>query len=153
MAYNNAFYQQYPNYNYQQYPQQAPYQPQIQAQYQQPNNIPMQQQQTIPAHKFDIVQGRLAADMYQTENGQEVVLFDMDNPCVYKKKRGADGKLSPMEIYDLVLREENPGVKNFDNYVKKDQLEEIISNAVKDEVERKLSEMTLKPSTKKKSED
>ena len=153
MAYYNQFFPQYQNYNYPQYQQQPPYQPQIQAQYQQPNNIPMQQQQSVPAHKFDIVQGRLAADMYQTENGQEVVLFDMDNPCVYKKRRDTDGKLAPIEIYDLVLREENTSGKTLDNYVKKDQLEEIISNAVKDEVERKLSEMTLKPSTKKKSEE
>ena len=98
MPYNNYYnpsyqptYQPYPQ-TYPQYQQQATYQPQIQPQMQQTSNLPMQAQQAVSGPKFDVVQGELAANMYQTENGQEVILMDMDNPFVYRKKRGLDGK-------------------------------------------------------------
>lgn len=156
----NAYqpYQNYPQYQqnyqqyqqYQQYPIQNAYTPQIQQQNQQMNNLPQQNQQTVSSPKFDVVQGELAANMYQTENGQEVILIDMDNPYVYRKKRGIDGKLSPMEKFRLVKEEEQvkPEI-DLKDFVRQEEIGAIIENAVKNEVEKKLSELTLKPTRKK----
>ena len=153
-AYQN--YPQYPqNYPQQQYIPQTPYMPQNSQQNQQVNNLPQQPQTMVSSPKFDIVQGELAANMYQTENGQEVILIDMDNPYVYKKKRGLDGKLEPMEKFKLVKEEEHvePTI-NLKDFVRQEEIESIVEKLVKNEVDKKLSEMTLKPSTRKtKSEE
>lgn len=176
MAYNNGFPMNYQNaYQYQQpYQQYQQMQPQYipqqqythQTQYaaqqgqnnQQVNNLPMQQQNAFIPPKFDIVQGELAANMYPTENGQEIILIDTDNPCVYKKKRGFDGKLEPMITFDLVERKAQPAQEipkiNLDEYVREDEIAGLIADAVKDEVEKRLADITLKPSTRKsKSEE
>ena len=129
--------------NYQQFPQsyQQPYQYYNQVS----NNY---QTQNIPL-KFDIVQGgRLAVDMYQLENGQEAILVDMDNPYLYKKKRGIDGKLEPLKTFKLV-EVTDAEETNSKEYVKQEEIESLIEQAVKSEVEKRLSEMTLKPSTRK----
>lgn len=160
MPYNNYYNPSYqPNYQpyqqaYPQYPQQAPYQPQIQQQMQQSNNLSMQTQQAVSSPKFDVVQGELAANMYQTENGQEVILMDMDNPFVYKKKRGLDGKLEPMEKYQLVKVDDTPQPQvDLKDFVRQEEIESIVEKLVKNEVDKKLSEITLKPSTRKKAEE
>lgn len=128
----------------QNYPYSA-YYPQTSPQIQQTNNLPPTQNQVALSPKFDVVQGTLAADMYQVENGQEIILMDMDNPYVYRKKRNIDGKLEPMKRFKLVEEEENPVV----DYVKQEEVENIVEKLVKREVEKKLSEITLKPTRKK----
>ena len=147
----NQFYQPYYQ---QQMPQQyyAPvsaYNAQISPQNNSMVNLSPNNNQTPISPKFDVVQGELAANMYQTENGQEVILMDMDNPYVYKKRRGADGKLEPIEKYKLVREEEAPVADNLKDYVRQEELQAIIENIVKNEVEKKLSDITLKPTRKK----
>lgn len=143
-------YQNFPNYPQQmyQYTPTSPYNGYTAPQNNSMNNLPPTQNQTPISPKFDVVQGELAANMYQTENGQEVILMDMDNPYVYKKRRGLDGKLEPIEKYKLVKEEETP-VDNLKDYVRQEELQAIIENVVKNEVEKKLSEITLKPTRKK----
>lgn len=149
MPYNQI----YQPYYQQQIPQQyyAPmnaYNAQISPQNNSMVNLSPNNNQAVISPKFDVVQGELAANMYQTENGQEVILMDMDNPYVYKKRRGLDGKLEPIEKYKLVKEEETP-VDNLKDYVRQEELQAIIENVVKNEVEKKLSEITLKPTRKK----
>ena len=143
------------NYQQMQYPYypQTQYQPQMSVKNLQSNNIPQQTQQTPVSPKFDVVQGQLAADMYQTENGQEVILLDMDNPYVYRKKRGLDGKLEPLKKFKLVEETESETKIDMTEYVKQDDIQKLIEKTVRSEVEKKLSEMTLKPSTRKKVEE
>lgn len=144
----NQFYQPYYQQPQQYYIPQNAYNAQISPQNNQVVNMSTAQNQTPISPKFDVVQGELAANMYQTENGQEVILMDMDNPYVYKKRRGLDGKLEPIEKYKLVKEEETP-VDNLKDYVRQEELQAIIENVVKNEVEKKLSEITLKPTRKK----
>lgn len=149
MPYNQI----YQPYYQQQMPQQyyAPvsaYNAQISPQNNSMVNLSPNNNQAVISPKFDVVQGELAANMYQTENGQEVILMDMDNPYVYKKRRGLDGKLDPIEKYKLVKEEETP-VDNLKDYVRQEELQAIIENIVKNEVEKKLSDITLKPTRKK----
>lgn len=152
------YYPQYPQYqqqyNQQQYSQQSVYSPQIQQQQQQMVNSPQIQNQAVISPKFDVVQGELAANMYEILNGQEVILIDRDNPFVYKRRRTPDGKLEPLEKYKLakVEEQEKPEI-DFNGFVRKEDIELIVENAVRNEMEKKLSEITLKPSTRKKSEE
>ena len=84
----NQFYQPYYQQPQQYYVPQNAYNAQISPQNNQVVNMSTAQNQTPISPKFDVVQGELAANMYHTENGQEVILMDMDNPYVYKKRRG-----------------------------------------------------------------
>ena len=144
-------YQNFPNYPQQmyQYTPTSPYNGYTAPQNNSMSNLPPTQNQTPISPKFDVVQGELAANMYHTENGQEVILMDMDNPYVYKKRRGADGKLEPIEKYKLVREEEAPVADSLKDYVRQEELQAIIENIVKNEVEKKLSDITLKPTRKK----
>lgn len=148
--YSYPNYQNYPQQMYQ-YAPQATYNGYTAPQNNSMNNLPTMNNQAPISPKFDVVQGALAADVYQVENGQEVILMDMDNPYVYKKKRGVDGKLEPILKFRLVQEENNqtPEV-DMKEFVKQSDIEMIVAKLVKSEVDKKLSEITLKPSTSKK---
>lgn len=106
------------------------------------------QQNYMPILSY--VANRTAADLFNVNFGQTAILVDMDAPFVYKKSRGTDGKLLPLEIYDLVKHEEQamtPTV-NLEGYVKYEDIDKIVAK----EVEKKITEAFTKP-TKKKSED
>lgn len=143
---NNTIYPTYPNYynNFNQayYPYQQTYQ----------QNSAVQPSPSVQ-RKLDFVQGRAAADVYQVDAGQEVILVDMDNPFVYRKARGFDNKLEPMEVYDLTLHKDVIEKEEIDlsAYVTSESLEEIISNQleqkIKEEVDRRLSEISFAPTT------
>lgn len=86
------------------------------------------------------------------------VYMDIAQPYVYKKEMGTDGKPLPMETYRLVKEDDSPKEEKVKNYVTTDQIEEIISekleDVVKEEVDRRLSEFSFKPTRKpKNSED
>ena len=161
MQYNYPMnYQQMSLQNYPQFPQSYPqpyqnaYMPQNQPQNQQVNNLPPTTQNVQNSPKFDVVQGELAASMYQTENGQEVILMDMDNPYVYHKKRGLDGKLEPIKKFKLVeVVEENKPDVDLKEFVRQEEIESIVEKLVREEVEKKLSEVTLKPSRRTKGDE
>lgn len=93
------------------------------------------------------VANRTAADLFNVNFGQTAILVDMDAPFIYKKSRGTDGKLLPLEIYDLVRHEEQ-AVTALDGYVKYEDIDRIVAK----EVEKRITEAFTKPA-KKKSED
>lgn len=146
-----SYYPQFPQqYTQQQYVPQGVYSPQIQQQQQQVVNTPQMQNQSVISPKFDVVQGELAANMYEVLNGQEAILIDRDNPFVYKRKRTPDGKLEPLEKYKLVKVEEQDKQEiNLNEFVRQEEISSIVENMVRNEVEKKLSELTLKPTRKK----
>ena len=114
--------------------------------YYNPQDYYLQQTRTI----LDRVQGEAAANIYPVQPGQEVILFDIDNPYVYRKARSFDNKL---EQQRFKLIEDIPEVKpitqsvNMDEYVKMTDIGQIVADAV----DRKMSEYTLKPTKKAKS--
>ena len=139
MAFYNGFPATYP----QVYPQ--TYAPQYQAQ-QQP------QQQGILW-----VQGKNAAQSYTLQPGQSAILMDSDAPYVYKKETGIDGRPLPMETYKLVREDEVksvPTVQKDDlkQFVRLDEIGDIVAekveSMVRDEVEKRLSEFSFKPTRK-----
>lgn len=116
-----------------------------------------QQQMQVPPKVLDFVQGELAATIYPVAYGQEVTLLDMDNPTkVYRKSRDGNGVLSPLQKFNLVAEvETKPEPINMKEYVKIEDILDIVSEAVQNEVEKKLSQISFKPapSSKKGSEE
>lgn len=103
------------------------------------------QQNYMPILSY--VANRTAADLFNVNFGQTAILVDMDSPYVYKKSRGTDGKLLPLEIYNLVKQEEQaviPAV-NLEGYVRYEDIDKIVAK----EVEKKITEAFTKPSRKK----
>lgn len=94
---------------------------------------------------IDYVQGELAASIYPINFcPQEVYLIDPDLGFVYSRNRDASGKLSPLIKYKLVPADEDADKSQ---YVKSDEILDIIAEAVQNEVEKKLSEISFKPSS------
>ena len=67
---------------------------------------PVQQNNIIAQPILSYVANRTAADLFNVNPGQSAILIDMDSPQIYKKSRGSDGKLVPLEIYDLTPHKE-----------------------------------------------
>lgn len=110
----------------------------------------MAPQQPAPQQPIlSYVANRTAADLFNVNPGQEAVLIDMDMPYVYKKARGADGKLMPVEVYDLVPHVE-PVVQtpqiSLEGYVKYEDIDRIVA----EEVDKRITEAF---SRSKKKED
>lgn len=103
------------------------------------------QQNYMPILSY--VANRTAADLFNVNFGQTAILVDMDSPYVYKKSRGTDGKLLPLEIYNLVKQEEQAAIPavNLDGYVRYEDIDKIVAK----EVEKRITEAFSKPSRKK----
>lgn len=110
------------------------------------------QQQLVPPRIIDCVQGELAATIYPVAYGQEVILFDMDDPeRIYKKSRDVNGKVSPLEKCRIVHDEDKkPSEVNLKDYVRVDDILDIVSDAVQNEVEKRLSEISFTAATENK---
>lgn len=115
-------------------------------------------QQLAVNRKVDFVQGgRMSAEAYPIGAGEEVILIDMDNPYVYRKARGFDNKLEPLQMFDLIphIDQQDKAQKiDLDDYVKSEEIETIIQNKVENivqkEVEKRMSEFSFKPTRNKK---
>lgn len=107
---------------------------------------PVQQQMVQPILSY--VANKTAADLFNVNPGQDAILIDMDMPYVYKKSRGADGKLLPLEMYELVPFKEKETIQqtvNLEGYVRYED----INNIVAKEVDKRISEAFSRPSRKK----
>ena len=138
---NNTNYQQgYGNQN--QYQTQGGYYQNQQTQQVQQTTAPV-----VPPKIIDYVQGELGATIYPVAYGQEVVLFDMDDPNrIYRKSRDASGKVTPLEKCKIVADEEPKQTEiNLTEYVKVDDIIDIVADAVQTEVDKRLSEISFKP--------
>ena len=106
-----------------------------------------QQTPYVPPILVDYVQGELAATIYPVAYGQKVILLDMDDPDrVYRKSRDMNGKVTPLEKCRMVTEENRqPFEVDLKDYVKEDDILELISEAVQAEVDKRLSEISFKP--------
>lgn len=103
----------------------------------------------VPPKIVDYVQGELGATIYPVAYGQEVILLDMDDPNrVYRKSRDMSGKITPLEKCRIVVDEEKKASEiNLKDYVKVDDIIDIVSDAVQTEVDKRLSEISFKPAS------
>lgn len=133
-------------------PMQTPLQQQRNPYAMQPQTIP--QQITYPGNVCEFVQGEIGATILQLYPNQKAYLFDMDNEeIVYKKSRDANGKMSPISKYRLVPIEDKPKEEiDMSNYVKSEEILDLISDAVESavskELDKRLSQISFKPASK-----
>ena len=159
MAGYQNFYSPYPNMNYQNpyYQQQQAVTPGAVNTYttqQQAFAQPQYQQQYQLNSGFQWVQGEAAAKAYHVEPGQTILLMDSDNPVLYYKSTDSSGRPIPMIVYDLVERKQSATDSveekmNIDlsEYIRRDEIEEIILNAVAQSVDQKMSEIQFTATT------
>ena len=111
-----------------------------------------------PSSSFVWVQGEAGAKAYPVAAGNKVALFDSENPVLYVKSTDLNGRPLEMETYDLVKRESISPVSveskiDLSNYITRDEIEAIIVESARKEVDRAISEISLKPTPKKKRGD
>lgn len=111
-------------------------------------NQPMNQQMNPNVNQpiLAYVANRTAADLFNVSPGQTAVLVDIDAPYVYRKERRQDNTLVPLQVFDLVAHIEKEPVSDMNGYVKREDLDRIIS----EEVEKKIAEAFSR--TKRKEE-
>ena len=88
--------------------------------------------------------------------GVEAAFFDSTAPVVYFKKVGLDGKPEYLKVYDMVLREDKPKEPekvDLSNYITRDEFIDLVTATTRAEIEKAMSEVSLKPSKKKKGDD
>lgn len=130
--------------NYGVYPQQAVQTPVYQQQ-------PVQQTPQVHMSQMAWVQGESAARAYQLAPGEKVFFMDSEEPFLYAREADMNGKPLPMDKYKLVKVEEQQAESvDMSQYVKVSDISDLISSAVEEEVNRRMSELTLKPATSKK---
>lgn len=130
----------YPNY-YQNY------QPQYQQQYQQPQQIqaPLAQNQILAW-----VQSEEEAKNYPLGLGQSIFLMNQREPYLYMKAVDQLGKVTFLKKRLLDESENTEPKVDLKDYIRKEEIEDIISDLIQKEVERKMSEISFKPTRSKK---
>lgn len=96
--------------------------------YQQPMATP------TPNTSIAWVRGEAEAYSFPVAAGMSVLLMDRDSLTMYSKSVDMSGRLS-MDVYDLVRREsksndKDPSAQSLNDYVTKDELGKIVSDAV-----------------------
>ena len=118
---------------------------------------PTQQPQTqIPSSKFAYAMGEAGAQAYPVQPGETVAIFDSTAPVLRMKTVGVDGKPLEMEVYDMIKREvskQEPEKDPMDVFATKDEIRDLIAPYVKEELERAIAGLSIKPTTKKKKGD
>ena len=106
-------------------------------------NQPMQMnQQATNQPVLSYVANRTAADLFNVMPGQTAILVDIDSPYVYRKERQQDNTLLPLRVFDLVPHvEKEPVVADMNGYVRREDLDKIIS----EEVEKRMAEVFSRP--------
>lgn len=85
------------------------------------------------------VQNRTAAELFNVNPGQTAILVDMDSPVVYRKERQQDNTLLPLGVFDLVRHVEKEPVSDLNGYVKREDLNKIIS----EEIDKRMAEVFI----------
>lgn len=106
---------------------------------------PMQRTVVMPII-YDQVQGKVAATIYPLYTNQEARLFDIEKPLFYTVKN-ENGKRTPVKTYKYTeVTDEPVQEEDMSQFVKMDDILDLITDTVKSEVDKKLSEISFKPS-------
>ena len=119
-------------------------------------NQPQMQSPLNPTSSIIWVMGKSGADAHPVVPGNEVALFDSTAPVVYLKKIGLDGKPEYLKVYDMVLRDEKEDTAeklDLSQYITRDEFIDLVTSTTRAEIEKAMSEISLKPSKKKKGDD
>ena len=118
---------------------------------QMPMQQPMQMPQPTPQPQSNgivWVQGESAAKSYPVAPNTTVMLLDSESSTFYLKTSDASGMPLPLRVFDYKERTQNPSVLptvapnsdfniNFDNFVTRDELNEILENMAQSGTQKK----------------
>lgn len=136
-------YQTYPNY-YQNYPN---YQQQM------PQPVMAQQPIQVPNQILAWVQSEEEGVNYPLNAGQSIFLMNQRADYLYMKSVDQLGKVTFIKKR-LVDETENKDSEQLKDFIRKEELEELITDRIREEIEKKISEISFKPAnTKKKNEE
>ena len=114
----------------------------LESQKMQMNQTMQMNQQAANQPVLSYVANRTAADLFNVMPGQTAILVDIDSPYVYRKERQQDNTLLPLRVFDLVPHvEKEPVVADMNGYVRREDLDKIIS----EEVEKRMAEVFSRP--------
>ena len=137
-------YQQYGNY-YQNYPN-------YQQQYQQPMQQVVPQMQT-PNQILAWVKSEEDGVNFPLNIGQSIFLMNQTQPYLYMKSVDQLGKVTFVKKR-LVDEGGNKDEEQLKDFIKREELDNLISDRIREEVEKKISEISFKPAkTNRKQEE
>ena len=138
--------------NYQQpYPQ---YYPTSYPQYQQqilPSSQPMQQQQNQVL--FAWVQSEEEGTKFPLSAGQSIFLMNQNDDYLYMKSIDQLGKMTFIKKRLIDETDDKEPKIDLSGYIRKDELETLICEKIQEEVERRVSEISFKPTKAKRKYD
>lgn len=85
---------------------------------------------------FQWVQGEAAAKAYPVAPGNKILLMDSENPVIYLKSADMNGRPLEMEIYDLVKRDPGEAKVEESQFVRVEELDEIIDRKISEAFKR-----------------
>lgn len=132
-------YNSYPYQPYQAYQAYQNYQPPIPQTYQQPSGAV--QTPIVWITSEDAVRN------YPVSPGGSVLFMNETEPYMYMKSADQLGKSTI--IKKRLVDETEPKENNLKDYIKREEIESIIQDAVKQEVEKRMSEISFKPTKRK----
>lgn len=112
-----------------------------------PSQMPTQPPQSMIV---SWVRGLSAAESFRVDPGQTVMLMDSeapeDKPVLYIVSSDSSGRPLPVDVYDLIKRDRQQQAPAFnpDEFVKRSEIEDIISAATTRAIEQKMSEIQFK---------
>lgn len=131
------------------------YQPYYPQQYQQP--IPMQQpvQQPIPqpqSQPLAWIKDEQEAIDYPLSSGQSIFLITQDETYLYGKSCDQLGKVTFIKkrLVDETTQNNVNEKIDLKNYVLRDEIEDLIMDKIQNEIEKKISEISFKPTKARK---
>ena len=135
----------YPNY-YQNYPS-------YQQQYQQPIQPmpPVVQPQVHATPILDWVQSEDEAMNYPLNTGQSIFLMSQREPYLYMRSVDQLGKST--FIKKRLVDESDNKDSNLRDYIRREELDNLISDRIQREIEKRMSEISFKPTKKRNDEE
>lgn len=136
------------------YPQQYPYYqsyPAYQQQYQQPIQVQQQLPQQNTANQILAwVRSEEEGVNFPLSAGQSIFLMNQSEPYLYMKSVDQLGKTTFLKKRLIDESDSQDNRVNLTEYIKKEELEDLISDKIQREIEKKMSEISFKPTKARK---
>ena len=134
----------------QNYPQYQPYMNQPQ-QYQQPIQQTVQQTPVVqqPQQILAWVQSEEEAVKFPLNAGQSLFLMNQNDPYLYMKSVDQLGKTTFIKKRLVDESDNHENKIDLSEYIRREELENLITNRIQEEVEKRVSQISFKPTKKK----
>ena len=128
--------------------------PNYQQQYQQPLQIPQPiQQPSITNQILAWVQSEEEATNYPLNASQSIFLMNQNSPYLYAKSVDQLGKVTFIKKRLVDESDSQENKIDLKDYIRREELEDLITDKIQREVEKRVSQISFKPTRKKSADD